>query len=66
MWNQTISIPGNSAQIWSGETVHEKCHFEKCVCFGFLDSSVIVWWLNRLNPQGREAIEALPVDSRVC
>jgi len=24
------------------KTVHEKYRFEKCVCFGFLDNSVIV------------------------
>jgi len=38
----------------------------KSVRFGFLDTSVIIWWLNGLNPQEREAIEALLVDSRVC
>ena len=45
LWNQTIPIPGNGAKIWSGKTAHKKCMFWKwylkCVCFGFLDTSVI-------------------------
>jgi len=35
-----------------GKIVHEKCRFEKCVCFGFLDTSIIAWWLNGSNPPG--------------
>ena len=33
----------------------------KCVCFDFLDTSVIAYRLYRSNPEGREAIEALTV-----
>ena len=31
MLDQTIPNPDSGAKIWSGETVHEKYRFEKCV-----------------------------------
>ena len=60
-----IQTGSYSADQWSGKIAHKKCCFEKCVCFGFLDTSVIVWWLNGSALQGRKAIEALPVCSCV-
>ena len=47
--------------------MHEKSKSRvKSACFGFLDTSVIVLRLNGSNLQGRKAMEALPVYSRIC
>ena len=45
IWNQTVLIPGNGSKIWLGENRARNVSFWnqelKCVCFGFLDTSVI-------------------------
>ena len=57
-------LRGESTDLQKASTKIREESVGRSYCF--CDSSVVAKWLYRSYPQGREAIEALPVDSRLC